>query len=87
MAKTYKFTQIADVRRKFNDTFNVPMTKFYDSLMSAVVGHVVIDIVSFDQWLSNKSGYNEDKNLMENVLTLYGQEAHDLIDTLTNMDD
>lgn len=84
MTKSYKFSEIAQVRREFNDIFKIPMQKFYDGLMSVACKSLQIDIVAFDEWLSGQKGYNDNKSIMDNLKKMYGAKAVTLIDNLTS---
>lgn len=72
------------VKHKFAKLFEVSIGDFYDPWLSLCLGHWVIDLLKFDEYLHSKYGNYEDKGLsMDEFITIrFGKEASELLEDL-----
>lgn len=82
--RRFSCSERATVDSTFQDSFEVPFSRFIDGMMSAMWGYIIIDITKFDDFLHNKFGEYDDKGLSmrELVIQEYDKNAADFINTL-----
>lgn len=73
------------MRQDFGDAFLLPFGDYYDSLISIITFHFVIDIVALDKALERRHPQYavEEISIMDFVRREYGPEAAKLLDELT----
>ena len=82
---SYNFSQAHIVEQKFQKYFGVSFRRFFHSWMSALCGHICIDLDEFDKWLNEKWGdynKNNDTSIRDCVVEHYGEDAEKFIKEL-----
>lgn len=69
-------------RKDFQTSFGVSIAPFYDGLMTVLCNRIMIDIVKFDGYISEKYPEDESLSCNEIISKHYGDEAANLIDEL-----
>lgn len=81
MNRTMKISEYNNAKRRFDDYFKVPITKFYEPLFSVAAQKLTIDILLFDEWLQVKHGNYEGTglSLKDVVIANYGEDAYNFL--------
>lgn len=69
-----RYCDVNDVEQKFRLLFGVSFGVFYDRVLSKRVGHIMMDIVKFNNWISKQVGDYEGK-LLDAIRSEYGKDA------------
>lgn len=86
MAKSYKWpSEWRDLGKDFSSLFKISIVDFYDPFASWLLGRFIIDIYKLDEHLHIKYGDYEEEGLSmrELIISEYGSDACELIETLT----
>lgn len=73
----YKFHEATQVAENFERLFHTRFKPFYDGLVSVLCKKIVIDVIKFDDYLTEKYHYSEKKEISMSafILNQFGVEA------------
>jgi len=78
----YKISELQTLKEYFRNVFGFGIGEFIDNLMTAACARIMIDIVTFDDYLHKLHPENNFLSCDEIILKHYGDEAAALIDEL-----